>query len=324
MLTSILEWIFGKKRKQPTNEPSLQPGDKEVFLAGGLVVFDHSTELKNFFATHAVSSFDIAQNYSYSMHLIYGANNLLRAAYVHTFGRQAGFSGVDAGIATHIYKHWPTHTCYEMRRNDTGPHQLGGQWPPNIQLDKQDIQWPFQYIGTIRNEDPIFEWLPFDLPIFYPVHTPIEKLWVDYTNPHHPHVIKAESSPYPYRLAPSFKNPDFRITFQPQSFRLADLSIATPDFKFEKEFLGYAGVPDWFCQYNDPDIPVCPQSGRMMQFVFQLCLVDGYELEIEHVSHPHPSGDKTGLSIGYNENIYVFFSPFSHIACILQRPNNFW
>ena len=79
--------------------------------------------------------------------------------------------------------------------------------------------------------------------------------------------------------------------------------------------LGFSDVPNWI---QDPDIPVCPKSNRIMMFV---CQLQGDGVTTKHsnvVAHDEWYEQYYNkLNFWGDGDLYVFFEPTSKVACYI-------
>jgi hypothetical protein len=193
-------------------------------------------------------------------------------------------------------------------QNNNGPHQLGGEIPNEFVIPQNNFRLPFQYLGYISEEQEEFNWLPFTLHLIFPIYLDIDtELFIDYKNPNIPKIINSEFLEHADTEHEDLEE-DTEIIYNRMKF-----SFIEKKENFTTTVL--AGIPDWI---QRREIPTCPKSGNIMQFV---CQING-----------GVTTKKTNFDIDEKEfgsfyedlnfgdcDLYVFFEPTTKVACYLLQ-----
>ena len=283
----------------------ISPNKKSIFLAGSEAIFDGSIQCQNFLATQGIDK-KTARSVWQATELIFKDNKLVASKlYEHGDAQKRELEEGESGLP---YQEVHVHPIRLFVRSETGPHQLGGQVPEGFRFPPEHNQVPFQYLGYISKEDAAFNWLPFDLPLICPIFYNIEKVFLDYSDPAAPIVIRADEY---LKLTTFYEEigPGSFVNYEPVRF---DTELAY-DFV---EGQGHTGVPAWI---QNPAIPRCPKTDRIMKFVCELGSDMGVETAETNVvpSEPFMADSFGKLNFWGDGDLYVFFEPDSKTACYI-------
>lgn len=153
---------------------------------------------------------------------------------------------------------YPVNTPHEFVPDKKGINYIGGEPPKYFVMPSTSSGLPVQYLGMLNHHDPAFGWiLEFDLHLVCPIFLGFPELWVDYSDPFKPVILRdkkitAESSSFAYTT-------ESEIVFNKIDFS----TKPWPTLPYG----GHSGVASWV---QMPNIPVCPKSGEPMKLVCQL------------------------------------------------------
>lgn len=278
--------------------------EKSIFIAGSQVVLNGDEQCEKFILTQAINE-ETAMNIWSSKELIFINNEL-----DHVIDIEEGIKHErDLKDNEKSFEFFPvkTHTIYAIDDVMNSDSYIGGLPPRKFEFPEAHQKTPFQYIGKISKSANGIDWLPFDLHIIAPIFLKFDKVFLDYSDPQKPKVINDEELKKASSLYNEI-NPESEITYRKTPIKFRE----TDDFGYD---LGHAGVPNWI---KYPDIPNCPKSGRVMQFVCQIKSESGIETESSNIL------TKDGVAPDYSEilnfrvdgDLFIFFEPKSKVLCL--------
>lgn len=162
---------------------------KEQFLAGFEVTLDDTKDCLSFIKTHITTKKNCLFEGTY-IHLIYDEKDFLTEVKSYVGNKQIQpvneryidrIQKLESGIGKLQYRDCPTNILHHFTDDTNGIHSIGGKRPKEFLTPENN--WSIQYFGKISNQDPVFQWLPFDLHIIYPHFYEIDWLVLDYSNP---------------------------------------------------------------------------------------------------------------------------------------------
>lgn len=195
-----------------------------------------------------------------------------------------------------------------LKKSSGGNHRIGGDLPPGfIKPSHPDLKTPFQYIGTIDGQDPKFDWLGVDkLHIVFPVNECLTTLFLDYTDPDSPSVVKLVDR------TDSWFNTSGRVgdvLYRQVNYEVCEnIESATGEDALDRMNVG--GVPFW---YNDPKLSRCPKTGGFMRFVCSIRADRENEVLNPEEAFPETEYPDVSLSFVYTLHLYIFYCPESKI-----------
>jgi len=295
---------------------------KEQSFAGWSVRLDDSEDCQAFLNTQGVDG-AIIGNLDSAFQLIFDKSGLLSRFCCYEEGQLAAevvggeesypqwrAAAIVAGMEAHLaigklpYRPVPIHHIHNLVRDERGPHRIGGAAPAPFRLPVCNSVTPFQYLGEISASDPVFGWLPFDLHLACPIYMNMGPLFVDYGDPNAPCIFNREEVES-WDCDYDDLGPDSEIIFE-------QWHVGTvPTDRFDNSYaegLAHTGVPDWV---QDPEIPRCPKSGKVMRFVCQIQSASG--LKIAHSNIALRVGED--LKFWGDGCLFVFFEPETRMAC---------
>lgn len=211
------------------------------------------------------------------------------------------------GLFDFLKRHKSNFINFYFLEEDHGFHWLGGDVPTDFKLPESNGLMPFQYLGYVSHMDKTFAYLPFGLHLTFPIYLDIyERLYIDYSNPSAPTLINADIVD-DATCAYDDIGKESVVVFEKKFFH----PVSGGDYSF-----GHTGSPNWF---QEPEIPLCPKTGKEMKFVCQLGsspslpntkytnvkTTEGYEQEYFDKMNFWGDGD-----------LFVFFEPESKVACV--------
>lgn len=186
-----------------------------------------------------------------------------------------------------------------------GWHRLGGEVPSQFIMPVEAQQIAFQYLGYLRPQTGVLDWLPNDLHLICPTYTNFERLYLDYSNPLSPKVINSTEILQAEVISTALK-PNARLVYETVGFDF--VKGTKQSFQYDS-----AGLPYW-AQSREP--VYCPISGNLMRFVCQLkgeILVEYLEgLDEPVVDY----SDYETMNFWGDGVLYVYFEPSTQVACL--------
>jgi hypothetical protein len=202
-------------------------------------------------------------------------------------------------------------TQHEFIQNDLGLHHIGGDFPSNFIIPKNEFLGGFQYIGFINNEDAVFEWLPFSLHLICPIFTDFDYIFLDYENPNEPKIIYPKNT---WNISSAYDEltKESHVVYNKSNFELKPFNGINEENEFE--VIGVTGKPHL---NNSFRTPICPKSNKKMKFICQLFS----NMTITAKSKNFKSNDDyyenlfSNLNFWCDGDLKVYFEPTSKIAC---------
>lgn len=199
----------------------------------------------------------------------------------------------------------------EFYKNEDGSHKLGGTFPKNFIIPKNDFLGGFQYVGFISKSDKYFDWIPFDIHLICPIYLDIENVFLDYSNPIAPKLIEPKNTSEIKSAFDEIKK-DSIIQFKETKLSLREFEGITEENEFD--VLGIAGKPN-FLQQNE--IPTCPKSDKKMKFLCQFLTFGDIETEFTNIKCEDEYYQKyfNYMNFWCDGSLYVFIEPESKVLC---------
>lgn len=270
------------------------------FLAGWEIDFDNTEELKKILLTQGVNKdgFHYFSSLQTATELIIRKHRIVNVIQ-HSEGRQSEeIVAVDLPI-----EHWPDRALFFLLKDSAGKHRIGGGCPSDFILPTHEkLKTPFVFIGTLDTSDEHFAWINLPrLDIAYPLYECNSGIFLDYSKPLTPVIINPqtfESAWYDGSIAVTDQ-----VTFQEQRFKAVDKLNSLGDQHM------LCGVPLW---YQAPDIPVCPKTGALMQYVCTINSDSAIGVDDKNGIKDLPFGNY--LTFGDYGRLYVFYQPDSKVV----------
>lgn len=286
---------------------------KEHFFAG-VVKLAPGIQLLKFMFTHGVDG-SAALNLPYCMHLQYNQDDILQSATLYCEGEIETDEHLNSlltsgnAIGSLKYRDIPVYDLYYFEPATNGIHQLGGFPHEDFAMPPGNFIVPFQYIGCISNNDSAFSWLPFPLHLVCPVFLAFNIVYLDYSDPLKPVVVNLDELENTRSNYANDLRSDSDINYKAINFETKPADFFLRD-------IGSAGVPNWI---QDPEIPVCPKTNRMMRFVCQLQsgVVDVNNISVMCDDRESYRRTYSKLNFWEDGDLYVFFEPESRVAAYL-------
>jgi hypothetical protein len=151
----------------------------------------------------------------------------------------------------------------------------------------------------------MFSWMNISkLNLAYPIHEGIFNIFLDYEDPNKPIILNPEV--FDYSWNEKRIEPEINIQFHKQNFKKLE-KIDISEILDNNDGFWLSGVPLW---YQSPEIPICPKSGKVMQFVTTI----NSDKSITNVNQAVDSLPKSEyLCFGDYGFLYVFYEPNSKI-----------
>jgi hypothetical protein len=233
-----------------------------IYLSGLEVQFYNKQHLTNFIISQRITEAFAKQGYNNSK-LTFEHDKLIK------------YEFIDEGVPTKTLElpadliGLPLPACKEqipsiIQFTPHGIHTMGGAYPSNFSKPEHNGSSPLVYLGCICKHDALFNWLPFDLHLAFPIYANVAPLYFDYTNPEKPIIINVEEFNNERSNFEPYINKNSVIEFEQATFSfIASNSFYTAD----GNTFGHAGLPS----YSQPNpLPISPKTGQLMPFVCQL------------------------------------------------------
>ena len=164
-----------------------------------------------------------------------------------------------------------------------------------LTIPERSEKYTVNYYGRVNRR--VINWLPFEeIELFSPEYLR-GVLFIDYKDPLHPKYLNEEvieKVDYPD------KDQEFSIKyFCEMSYRLSDHRNEEKD----EGVLGSTGIPEWIQQ---PQIPRCPETNRIMKFMIQI--------DRHHEWYPSDEGN-----YDYEPAVIIFMDPESKIVGVVLQ-----
>lgn len=163
---------------------------------------------------------------------------------------------------------WEDHKLFFLEKSAWGNHVMGGKKPEDLVLPAHDqLNTPFQYLGTIDGTDSLFSWMKMDkLHLVYPLYECNFGIYLDYTEPNRPKILNPETfADYWYR--PDFatlNNVEFSETRYQVTTKIKAEKCMDMETGQETNNVLLCGVPIW---YQAQEVPVCPKTNEVMSYI---------------------------------------------------------
>ncbi len=200
----------------------------------------------------------------------------------------------------------------ELSFTPKGIHKLGGQKTKNLTIPKNNFQGGIQYIGTISNQDSLFNWLPFDFNIIAPIYSDFNGIYIDYQDENNPKII-GEIDPYDLTSAYDELDENTDVIFEERFFEFIDKNEITEDD--ELEIFGIAKKP--FFGINDELEITCPRSNEKMDFICQISSWTEIPIKQSNIDIENSENQEelSNLNFWTDSSLFIYFNPNSKIAC---------
>lgn len=237
-------------------------------------------------------------------------------------GKLTKYELMDLGIATNVIELKPEiigielpdsieHTPKIIEMNEQGLHQMGGEYPSDFFEPVHNAVTPFQYIAKISRQDALFNWLPFDLHICFPIYLHCVPIFFDYSNPQKPIIININDVNAEHSNYEPFINKNSVIIFEKAMFNLKE---SLPFYNADGNTNGHAGLPN----YAQPNrLPKSPKTGELMPFVCQL--FGGVKMKTcdVQVKEEYYKKDLEALNFWSDASLMIYLEPSTKIVCCL-------
>lgn len=295
----IAEEIVEKKKLNTVLEIDDEKNIQIIYLLGWEVLLIGDEICENFIATQITNkqTFEFA---SVGLELVYQDKRLLKVnEYNDGIRVERELNEDEIGLQ---YSDYEENIILNVFQTIEGLHQLGGEIPHDFHLPDHNCTTSFQYLGFINNLDKNFDWLPFKLHLICPIYLNIGNVFLDYTNPLKPSIInrqEVEAADTDDDL-----NPNSEIVFNEMKFSFIE------DFEFGMG--GHSGIPNWI---QNPDIPICPKTGKRMTFLCQLN--GGVTVKRTNVVAKSDMYQNYFKEMNFwgDGDLFVFFETTSKVAC---------
>lgn len=200
---------------------------------------------------------------------------------------------------------------YEIVRDESGKHQIGGEIPKDFTIPNNEFLAGFQYLGFIDNSDSLFSWLPFKVNLIHPIYTDEYFVYLDYSNPNNPKIIE------PTNTASSTSAFDEVDKNSKIIWEAVKVSLEQKEEIDEFESIGICGQPDWL---QEAEIPNCPKSGNPMRFLCQLGSFSDIEATFSNVE-PTKGMEEYFQKLNFwcDGNLYIFIEPTTKTMCYTMQ-----
>ena len=197
-------------------------------------------------------------------------------------------------------------TPYAIVSGQDSKSYLGGEAPKELEIPKINNEISFQYFGLLAKDEFPSERLKFDLHLIAPIYDSFSELYLDYSNPLKPKIIRGTESHFSKTF--DEMNSSSKVTFNKTaiSFNKGGLRYG----------FGNTGVAKWI---QAPFYPRCPISGEEMKFLVSFDMDENKE----QIAVDNLIFNVAKKNLGYFENlefwisgaIYVFINPNNNTVC---------
>ncbi|TAE00207.1 MAG: hypothetical protein EAZ97_06540 [Bacteroidetes bacterium] len=200
---------------------------------------------------------------------------------------------------------------YEFVRNEEGKHQIGGEFPANFEIPKNEFLAGFQYLGYIDNTDSLFSWLPFRVNLIHPIYCDDYFVYLDYNNPNAPTIIEPQNTA---DSTSAFSEIDKNSKIIFEGVKVSTI-INTEEDNYK--CIGIAGEPEWL---REIDVPICPKSGKPMMFLCQLGSCSNINAVYSNIK-PEKGMEEYFQKLNFwcDGNLYIFIEPISKTMCYTMQ-----
>jgi hypothetical protein len=277
------------------------------FLGIGEIDFNDSDQLTRILLIHGVdrNGFKLFSKLQTATELVIKDNRIIQAIQYSDREKKRLNLNIELPISE-----WRDRKVFYLHKNTLGTHTIGGPKPAKFEIPSHSVlKSPFIYLATIDGTDPQFDWMELDkLHISYPIHEGVFQIFLDYHNPEAPSIINPEVFDYSW-LEDSAQGAD-KVEYILQSYKvLLDFNINEINAEDNQDDYLQCGVPLWH-QY--PQIPVCPKSGKVMQYVTTINSDRKINLKNTNGIENLPFTDDY-LIFGDYGNLFVFYEPASKV-----------
>lgn len=277
------------------------------YIAGWEIDFDNHDQFKKILLTQGIDSygFELFSTIQSATELVIEDGKTIKA--IQHFSDIMQTSELDIPLPI---EDWPDRCCFFLSKDSSGIHNIGGPIPNSFQVPHHNaLKSNFIYIGTLDCSDPKFRWLNLDkLHLTYPVYEGAFEIYLDYQNPNAPVILNPEIFNYSW-IDDNVKGIE-RVKFVSQNYKTIEKVDFDELINNNKDYL-HCGVPKW---YQYPQIPTCPKTGKLMQFV---CTINSDSdivfVDNEGIENP-PFADR--LIFGDEGYLYVFYEPESKVLSL--------
>jgi hypothetical protein len=198
----------------------------------------------------------------------------------------------------------------------SGKQVVGGEIPYDFEMPKSKCKAPLIYLGSINCQ--IEESLRWTELIFFhlicPIHTDMEIIYIDYTNPNRPEIINhAEVN----NLSKPFDdlNSEDKIIFKPTNCSFKKMKL---DHIYESDIIGNIGSPSWV---QNELIPRCPKTSKPMKFLISLQSNGFIEVLSSTVitNDENTNNNINSFNFGGDGVLFVFYSSESKTAAYFMQ-----
>ncbi|WP_409271715.1 hypothetical protein V1499_19195 [Neobacillus sp. SCS-31] len=272
------------------------------YLAGWEVDFDDEMELSKFLHVQGIDadSFLFFKDVQGAIELRI-KDGIIMEAYSHD-ADECTFIAEDIKLP---FSDWKEHKVFFLEKDRNGAHKLGAIPDELILPAHENLKTPFHYIGTLDGTDPGFSWLGMEkLHIIYPLNEFNMGIYLDYSNPGRPVLLNPET------FSDDWYDGDLdntsKVEFEEKRYR-ATRRIESDRFIEGDDYL-LCGAPLW---YQMPEIPLCPKTNQVMDFVCTINSDSEIQLLPNHASKRRLADDY--LCFGDHGHLFVFYHPESKV-----------
>jgi hypothetical protein len=249
----------------------------------------------------------------YMQHVPYGTElviekNKITDIYEYSYGRRSSPESFTPFSLQTSQLNPERNIPYSIRKAATSKSYLGGEKPRDFKIPYYNDEIAFQYFGMLAADESPNNILDFDLHLTAPLYDSFTELYLDYSNPNEPKILRGEESHFD---------------------RSFDEMDATSEVVFEKtpiQFVkggggsifhfGNTGFPSWI---QGPFYPVCPVTGEKMIFLASFNTTNSKEqiavksknFAVEEQSERHFQE----LDFWITGAIYIFINPKARTVC---------
>mgnify|MGYP000911792943 CR=1 FL=1 len=277
---------------------------KSRFIAGWEIDFVDPEQLTKILLTQGIdkSGFELFSEIQTATELVIDGNRIVESIQHSEDNQETEKMDISLPISD-----WPDRKAFYLEKDTNGIHNIGGPTPTSFKIPHHSsLKSNFIYIGTLDCSDPKFKWMNLEkLHISYPVFEGAFEIFLNYQDPNAPVLLNPETFDYSW-IDDNVKGVD-KVQFVAQKYKTVDKVDIDELNGNDKDYL-LCGVPLW---YQYPQIPTCPKTGKVMQFVATINSDSDLGIQNENGVDNLPFGNR--LIFGDEGHLYVFYEPESKV-----------
>ncbi|MCT8335856.1 hypothetical protein NUH30_19370 [Leptospira sp. 85282-16] len=282
--------------------------NKSKYIAGWEINFNDPEQFKKILLTQGIDeeSFKIFSTLQTVTELFIDDNKVYK-----TIQHSYGMSDVENVNCTLPITEWKDRRLFYLQKDNEGNHSIGGRKPDEFILPN-DANVKFIYLGTLDGSDEYFTWLGIEkLNLCYPIFEGFFELYLDYTEPNRPKLLNPEEI-NENRI--ELDSTGFeKLYYTETKFKKVN-NVNMDNLQAKPENFLLCGVPLW---YQYPEIPTCPKTGKLMNYV--TTLNSDREINLENRDEIENPPYEKYLIFGDYGNLFIFYQPDSKILYLKMQ-----